>query len=120
MVKALSIDLRERILRMILSGSSCRAAARHFGVGESTAIRLRRRYVEFGTIEPKRGGRSGSGKLDRIRDHVLALIASKPDLTLQELSLQILEQTGVKVSYVSVWLFLSREKLSYKKNTYRQ
>jgi len=56
MGRALSIDLRERILRMILSGSSCRAAARHFGVGESTAIRLKRRYLEQGTIEPKKQG----------------------------------------------------------------
>jgi len=116
MVKAISIDLRQRILRMMLDGSSCRAAARHFGVGESTAIRLKRRYAEFGTITPKRGGRAGSGKLDRMRDYVLALVKSKPDLTLKEISAQILEQTGVKISYVRVWLFLSREKVSYKKN----
>jgi len=116
MVRAISTDLRERILRMMMSGSSCRAAARHYGVGESTAIRLKRRYIEFGTIEPKSGGRAGSGKLERLRDHVLGLVTSKPDLTLREISALILEETGVKVSYVSVWLFLSREKMSYKKN----
>jgi len=120
MVKAISMDLRERILGMILSGSSCRAAARHFGVGESTAIRLKRRYIEFGTIEPKKGGRSGSGKLGFVRDYVLELVKNRPDLTLKELSAQILNETGVKVSYVSVWLFLSREKISYKKNAHCQ
>jgi|GEM_PF-6255367 len=56
MGRFISIDLRERILRMILSGSSCRAAARHFGVGESTAIRLRRRYLEQGSICAKAAG----------------------------------------------------------------
>jgi len=105
---------------MILSGSSCRAAARHFGVGESTAIRLKRRYVECGTIEPKRGGRLGRGKLEGLRDYILELVASKPDLTLREISNKILEEKGVKACNASVWLFLSREKLSYKKNSRRQ
>jgi len=64
MGRFISVDLRERILAMILSGSSCRAAARHFGVGESTAIRLRRRYLAEGTIEPKlQGGQLGRSKL---------------------------------------------------------
>jgi len=49
MGRAISMDLRERIVRMILSGSSCRQAARHFGVGESTALRLKRRYLAQGT-----------------------------------------------------------------------
>jgi len=49
MGRAISMDLRERILRMILSGTSCRSAARRFGVGESTAIRLKRRYLAEGT-----------------------------------------------------------------------
>jgi len=50
-----------------------------------------------------------------LRNYVLELVASKPDLTLREISSEILRATGVKISYVSVWLFLSREKISYKK-----
>jgi len=53
MGRAIPMDLRKRVLRRLLSGSSCRAAARHFGVGESTAIRLKRRYLAEGTIEPE-------------------------------------------------------------------
>jgi len=92
-------------------------AVRYFGVGESTAIRLKRCYVEFGTIEPKRGGRLGGGTLEGLRDYILALVNSKPDLTLREISNKILEHKGVKACNARVWLFLSREKLSYKKTS---
>jgi len=46
MGNTLSMDLRQPILEMILSGCSCRGAARHFRVGESTAIGLKRRYYD--------------------------------------------------------------------------
>jgi len=49
MGRFISMDLRERILKMVLDGSSCRQAARYFGVGESTAMRLRQRYLTEGT-----------------------------------------------------------------------
>jgi len=57
----------------------------------------------------------GSSKLAGMRDYVLELVRNRPDLTLKELSAQILVQTGVKLLQVSVWLFLSRNKISYKK-----
>jgi len=116
MGRALSIDLRERILRMILDGSSCRAAARHFGVGESTAIRLKRRYLEQGTIEPKRqGALMGQSKLTPFRDYILDIVKAQPDMTLMQISVRIAEEKGIKASVFCVWYFLKREKMSYKK-----
>jgi len=83
MGRAISMDLRKRILRMILSGSSCRQAARYYGVGESTAIRLRRRYLTEGTIEPNyRGGQLGRSKLNPFRDYILGIVNAQPDITL--------------------------------------
>jgi len=82
MGRAPSIDLRQRILAMLLSGSSCRAAARHFGVGESTAIRLKRRYWVEGTIEPKKQGAvMGQSKLTVFRDYILDIVKAQPDMT---------------------------------------
>jgi len=119
MGRALSTDLRERILRMILDGSSCRAPARHFGVGESTAIRLKRRYLEQGTIEPKRqGALMGQSKLTAFRDYILDLVKAQPDMTLMQISVRIAEEKGIKASVFCVWYFLKREKMSYKKTLY--
>jgi len=116
MGRALSMDLRERILSMILSGSSCRAAARHFGVGESTAIRLKRRYLAEGTIEPKQqGGQLGRSKLTPFRDYILDIVKARPDITLLQFKVMIFEEKGIKASVFCVWAFLKREKMSYKK-----
>jgi len=119
MGRAISIDLRQRIMAMISTGSSCRAAARHFGVGESTAIRLKRRYLADGTIEPKPGSRFGRGKLAPLRDYILNVVKERPDLTLTQISARIFEEKGVKASVFCVWTFLNREKMSYKKNAAR-
>jgi len=88
---------------MILSGSSCRAAARHFGVGVSTAIRLRQRYLAEGTIEPKpQGDPSGRSKLAPFRDEILAIIKTQPDTTLMQIKAMIFEQKGIHVSVFCV------------------
>ncbi len=39
MSKALSVDLRERVVAAIAAGSSCRAAAVRFGVSAASAVR---------------------------------------------------------------------------------
>ena len=39
MSKALSVDLRERVVAAIAGGASCREAAARFGVSASSAIR---------------------------------------------------------------------------------
>ncbi|MFV0369354.1 MAG: helix-turn-helix domain-containing protein, partial [Hyphomicrobiaceae bacterium] len=52
MTKPLGHDLRKRIVTAIEAGSSCRAAAKHFGVSESSAIKLMRRYRATGSLSP--------------------------------------------------------------------
>ena len=64
MGQRLSVDLRERLVAFVAAGHSRRAAARYFGVGESSAIRLMRRVASAGSCEPDRQGRPpGTGKL---------------------------------------------------------
>ncbi|WP_404294288.1 hypothetical protein ACD578_28760 (plasmid) [Microvirga sp. RSM25] len=46
------------------AGHSCRAAARHFEVSDSCAIKLLQRQRRFGSLAPARKGRPpGRGKL---------------------------------------------------------
>lgn len=56
MAKALSVDLRQRVVAAIDGGLSCRQAAEHFGVSAASAIRWRGRLKEAGDIVPKRQG----------------------------------------------------------------
>ena len=59
-----SLDLRVRVAAFVEAGHSRRAAARHFGVSDSFAIKLVRRQARFGSPAPARQGRPpGSGKL---------------------------------------------------------
>jgi len=45
MGRALSVDLRERVIAAVESGMSCRAAAARFGIGVSSAIRWRQQHL---------------------------------------------------------------------------
>ncbi|WP_303810926.1 helix-turn-helix domain-containing protein, partial [Sandarakinorhabdus limnophila] len=48
MARTLSQDLRDRVVGAIDGGMSCRAAAAHFGVSTSSAIRWRRLALQHG------------------------------------------------------------------------
>ena len=62
MAKPLDQDIRTRILAAIETGASCRSAAKRFGVSESAAIKLMRRYRKTGSAAPgKIGGTSPVG-----------------------------------------------------------
>ena len=57
MGKPCSMDLRERNLAHVEAGRFCRAAARVFGVGASTAVRLAAAQRSQGHVAPKPQGR---------------------------------------------------------------
>ncbi len=56
MGKPYSMDLRERVIRRVEAGESCRSVARAFDLGEATVIRWARRKRETGTITPGQMG----------------------------------------------------------------
>jgi transposase len=113
MGKPISEDLRLRAVAAYLDGASSRAVAARFGVGESSVQRWERLFRATGSVLPKPMGGSSS-PLDEHRDWLLARLAEKPDITLQELR-RDLGDRGVSVGYGSVWRFIDREKLSFKK-----
>jgi transposase len=59
MSKALSLDLRTRVLASIAGGLSCRQAAQRFGVSASSAIRWRALECIQGDARPKALGAVG-------------------------------------------------------------
>jgi transposase len=80
-----SVDLRERVAAAIAGGMSCRSAAAHFSIGESTAIRWARRVRETGSPAPMPVGGRRTVVLAEEAEWLKARFAEKPDITLTEL-----------------------------------
>jgi transposase len=115
MGKPYSVDLRERVVAAVKSGRmSCNRAAKHFGVGISTAINWVKRVRETGSVAP---GKMGGHKPKKISgEHRLWLLQriKDGDFTLRGLVCGLGER-GLTVDYRSVWEFVHAEKLSFKK-----
>ena len=83
MARTLSQDLRDRVVAAIDGGMSCRAAAAHFGVSISSAIRWRRLALEHGrAVAKRRGGDRHSGRIEAHGDFIKELLAEQGDITL--------------------------------------
>jgi transposase len=115
MSKALSLDLRTRVLAAIAGGLSCRQAAARFGVSASSAIRWRALERQQGDARPKAlGGDRRSGRIEAHAGLILALVEDKPDMTLEELRAALAER-GVSVGYGTLWRFFDRRGITRKK-----
>ncbi|MCC8952707.1 IS630 family transposase [Bradyrhizobium sp. Pear77] len=117
MTRALSVDLRQRVVAAIDGGLSCRQAAERFGVSAASAIRWRSRLKEVGGIVPKRQG--GDRKSQRIEAHaqlILDAVTANPDITLAELR-ELLKHRGISAGIASLWRFFQRRKITLKKKT---
>lgn len=119
MSRPYSDDLRLRAVAAVDGGMSCRRAAKLFSVGVSSVIRWVQRRRRTGGVSPSPiGGSRGTRIAGADRDWLLARIAAKPDLTLEELRRELAER-GLAVGHGTVWRFCDREKLTFKKNSAR-
>lgn len=117
MGKAVSSDLRLRIVRGIAAGRSRRCLARQFEVSASTAVRVQRRYTAMGSVAPARQGRpKGSGKLGACAQVIIVKVKTQPDITMPELAAWLEAEHGVTVDPSSLSKFLCRHGFTYKKN----
>ena len=115
MARTLSQDLRDRVVAAIDGGMSCRAAAAHFGVSASSAIRWRRLALEHGqAVAKRRGGDRHSGKIEAHGDFIRDLIAEQGDMTLVEVQARIMER-GTSVGIGTVHRFFARHGITRKK-----
>lgn len=105
MARALSDDLRSRVLKASSEGLSARQAAARFGVGISTAIRWIGRAKSGELTARSRGRRSGS-RLDPHEGFIAGMIAAQKDITLNEMVVRLGAEKGVQIgkSALSFWL----------------
>ena len=115
MTRSLSGDLRGRVIAAIEDGVSTREAARRFRIGISTAGAWYRRYRETGETEARKQGQPSRSKLDTHEAFILDLIEAAPDITLAEIGDRLAAERGVQAAASTVWLFLDRRGITFKK-----
>jgi transposase len=115
MARALSIDLRERVLAAVDGGMSCRQAAGRFGVSTSSAIRWNDRRRREGNFRPRPlGGDRRSERIEARAELILSLIDGKPDMILAELQNRLAEK-GIAAGLSTLWRFFKRHGITRKK-----
>jgi len=122
MTKALPPDLRIRIIRAVeIEGMSCRAAAERFGVAPSTAVELLRQWKTTGTYAARpQGGDRRSAPIEAHAAELVALVETKPDITLAEIADHLFAAYGKRFVPSVVWRFFDRRNITFKKNCARQ
>lgn len=115
MVRAYSLDLRDRVLAALAGGEAVRAVARRFGVSPSFVSKLHTRYRRSGSVVADRqGGDRRSGRIEAHAAWLLERVAEAPDTTLAEFC-EGLRARGLATVPSTVWRFFDRRGLTYKK-----
>ena len=109
--------LRERVVAFVEEGHSHRAAAARFRVSVKFVNDMVILKRETGRLEPRvQGNGGGHGKLGPLRGWIAARMAEKPDLTLDDLVLEIADEHQMTIHRVSVWRTLRSLGLTHKKS----
>ena len=116
---ALSLKKRELLVqRVVEEGWSLTKAALAAEVSEPTARKWSQRYRWSGSVAPGKMGGHRKRVLEPHRAFIVERINQTPHVSLHRLK-EELAARGVKVSHDTVWQFLRREGLRFKKNTVR-
>jgi transposase len=121
MTQALSEDLRVRVIAAVERGGRRRAVAAQFGVAASTVTKWVQHLRRSGSVAPKKQG--GDRRSDRIEAHageILGLVQATPDITLEEIAAHLAKAHGERFAQSTIWRFLDRRGLTFKKNGARQ
>jgi len=118
MTRPLSMDLRERVIAAVLSGESSRSVAARFDVAVSSVVKWSQRYRATGSVAPGKMGGHRKRVLEPHRAFIVERITQVSHLTLHGLKAELAAR-GVLVSHNTVWEFLLREGLRFKKNAVR-
>src|SRR4051812_4285070 len=111
-----SLDLRVRVADFVEAGHSCQAAAEHFDVSDSCAIKLLQRKRQIGSLAPARQGRPpGGGKLVAYESFLIQTVEARPAITMPELAARLLDEHGIVAAPAMLSRFLCRRGFSYKK-----
>jgi transposase len=120
MAKGYSKDLRVRAVSIVEGGESAREAARVLGIGASTAIRWIGRWTRTGSVDAKPGTGHCRSPLEKHKQWLLDLVATQPDLTLEEIRARLRTEKRQKAGIGSIWRFYERHDITFKKNFARR
>src|SRR4051794_5099291 len=86
MSKALSVDLRTRVLAAVVQGATHREAAARFGVSAASVSRWRSLQRDHGDVRSgPLGGDRRSGRIEAVAPLVLEVLSQTRDATIDEL-----------------------------------
>jgi len=115
MSKALSFDLRTRVLAAVGQGATHRQAAARFGVSAASVSRWRSLQREQGDARPGAlGGDRRSGRIEAVASVVLDLLEQEHDATIEELR-HALSERGHSFGYGTLRRFFKRHRITRKK-----
>ena len=115
MGRALSLDLRVRLAAALAEGSTVREAAKRFGVSVASAVRIGQLARAGHGLAARKVGGNCPPLLLGATEAVTRRLATKPDWTVRALAAD-LKDDGIDVSHDTVWRFLRRQGLTFKKN----
>lgn len=114
MARALSEDLRSRVLAASEGGMSARSAAARFGIGVSTAIAWIANARQ-GQLTPAKQGRREGSRLDAHEAFIVGLIEAEKDITLNEIVSRLGEEKSVSIGRSALDVWLRRRGWTFKK-----
>lgn len=115
MSRALSIDLRIRVLAAVDGGATHREAAERFGVSAASVSRWRNLHIRQGNVRPgPLGGDRNSHKTEAHADLIMNWLGEHRDGTLFELRNALADQ-GISISKSALHRFLVRHEQTHKK-----
>jgi transposase len=115
MSKALSVDLRTRVLAAVAAGASHRTAAARFGVSAASVSRWQGLERRQGDVRPgPLGGDRRSGRVEAQAPLILGLLAELPDITVEEMRAELATR-GHAFGYGTLQRFFARHRITRKK-----
>lgn len=111
-----SSDLRSRVLAAIDGGASAKAAAALFQVSVSYIYKALGRREATGETEARAQRNQQTLKLKDLHEAIAAEVASRPDVTLEELRAWLLATHGISASLGLMHKTLARLGLTLKKS----
>ena len=114
MTRPYSEDLRERVVRVVESGTSRNAAAKQFYVSVSFVVKLMQRWKQRGTIKADKYGGWKKSKLAAHADRIRSLVKENCDITIDELCV-LLAAEGIEAKRSTLGDFLLAQGLNRKK-----
>jgi transposase len=85
----------------------------------SETVRFVSEWRQNGATSAKsRGGDQRSHRIEAHREMILSVIKAKPDMTLVQIAEMLEAETGASFAPSSVWRFLDRHAITFKKNAH--